>query len=146
MMANPLAAFGIVTGLIAVFLVYRSRKRWQPVIASSILVFLALGTPLQCVILPAIAGIWVNKRLYRYREINWFAFLVSLPGVIVVATFLSGTGRLYLTLYAAGPMSLGAALGKGITMGLLYLLFVVAGVVSYALASLGTSIWRWRRH
>ncbi len=87
----------------------------------------------------------MNKRLYCYQESNRFAFLASLPSVIGVYATLSVTGKLYLTLYAAGPMGLGAALAKGIAMGLLYAFAILGGSVIYILASGGASLWRRRR-
>ena len=58
--------------------------------------------------------------------------------MIGIYAILSVTGRLYLTLYAAGPMGLGEALAKGITMGLFFVISILVGSVIYILASGGT--------
>jgi hypothetical protein len=112
-------------------------------VIGAVFAFLTVGTPLHFLILHVAAGIWVNRRLYCYRESNRLAFLASLPGVIGIYAILSVTGRLYLTIYAAGPMGLGAALAKGIAMGLFFA--ILDSSVVYILASEGASLWRWKR-
>lgn len=141
-MANPLAALGIVAGLIAGFLIYRRKKKWLFAIMGALLTFLAVGTPFHCIIVSAAGGILINKLLYKWVKKNWLAFFISLLGIFLIALVLSETGKLYILIKAAGPMGLGEALAKGIGMGIMYALFVLSGIASYIIASLGTSIHR----
>jgi len=141
-MANPLFALGIVIGLVVGILIWRRKKKLLYGIIGFFVALLAVGTPLHCIIVPAVAGIWINKLLYKRIKRNWTSFLISLLGIFLIVLVLSGTGKLYIPIKAEGPMGLGEALAKGIGMALAYILFILSGIVSYLFASLGVSIYR----
>ena len=142
-MANPLAAVGIFIGLIVGFLIYRYKKKWWLGAIGFILTLIAIATPFHCIIIPTLLGIYINKLLYKYVKINWASFLISLAGIFLIALILSGTGKLYIQTKAEGPMGLGEAIGTGIAMALAYALFILAGIISYIIATSTTSIQRW---
>jgi hypothetical protein len=144
MAASPAVALGIVSGLSAGAYVYVREKSVKTAALAAVTAFLALGTPLHFIIVPVFAGYHANNLLHRHIDRNWSSFLVSLLGLPVLFGVLQATGRLYVTLSVPGPLDLGGALAVGITMGLLYALLVVAGVVSYVLSSLFASFRRRR--
>ena len=142
MAADPAVALGIVSGVVAGAIVYRGGRDAKRAAVAAVAAFLALGTPLHFIIVPALAGYMANKALYRYLNRNWTSFLVSLLGLPAVFGVLQFTGRLYVVLTESGPMDLGKALAVGITLGLLYALLIIAGTLSYTLASLVASFRR----
>ena len=142
MAANPAVALGVLSGLAAGAFIYRREKSVRRAAVAAVIAFLALGTPLHFIIVPAFAGYHANKLVYRYIDRNWSSFLVSLLGLPVLFAVLQATGRLYVTLSAPGPLDLGGVIAVGIGMGLLFALLIIAGTASYALSSLFASFRR----
>ncbi len=141
-MANPLAAIGIVVGIIVGFLIYRRKRKWWLGVIGFFVTLLAIATALHCIIVSAAAGIWINGLLYKWIKKNWAAFFISLLGIFLIALILSGTGKLYIQMKVEGPFGLGEGLAIGIGMAIMLGLFILSGIASYVLASLGTSIHR----
>lgn len=141
-MSLLLIALGIIFGIIAAAFAYWKTRKIYLALLWLVLVFLAIGTFLHCIILPVIAGIYFNKWLYKHLKKNWLAFLVSLLGLVLIALLLAQTGKLYVPMKVEGSAGIGGALAKGIGLALLYLLFIIAGLASYAVAIIFIFVYR----
>lgn len=144
-MADFILLLGIAVGLAAAFFAYRKKKKIWLALMWFVIGMLGIGTVAHCLIVPALLAVFANKLLFKWLRKNWAAFLVSLLGVFLVIFLLSKTGWLYLTLQVEGPVGLGEALGAGIAMGLGFIFFILAGILSYFAATSVTSILRWRK-
>lgn len=141
-MANPLLAFSIIIGLIVGLLIYKRKKNYWYGLLGFVLTSAGIGTPLHCIIFPGIAGVFINKWLYKQNKKNWLSFLISLLGIILIVLMLLVTGRLYINIEQEGFFGLGEAIGTGIAIGIAYAFFIIGGVVSYVSAIIVMSIIR----
>ena len=144
MAANPILALGIVAGLLWGVASYIRGRDVKRSILSAVLVRLALGTPLQFLLVPGYAGWAVNQQLHRLLNRNWASFLVSLVGVPVLFGLLQATGKIMAESYIAGTVGLGETIVISLGWGLIIAVLILAGCALYAVASFAASFRRRR--
>jgi hypothetical protein len=142
MAANPILALGIVAGLLWGVASYIRGRDVKRSILSAVLVRLALGTPLQFLLVPGYAGWAVNQQLHRLLNRNWASFLVSLVGVPVLFGLLQATGKIMAESYIAGTVGLGETVVISLGWGLIIAVLILAGCALYAVASFAASFRR----
>lgn len=130
-MADPMIVIGLIIGIVIGIIYYWFKRNWKQSLLYVLVIFLGVGTLLHFIIAPIIIAVLINRLLHRYIKKNWVIFLLSVPGVILVLGLLSSTINLYIVTSISGPMSLGEALGRGIGMGLMFIILIIAGLIVY---------------
>lgn len=90
-----------------------------------------------------VSGYFVHSFLYHHLKKNWLAFLLSLLGTFPLAFILSILGRLLIIKNVSGPAGIGEALGAGIGMAIIYMIFILAGLALYLITVIAMTIYHW---